>query len=269
MHRPLILHTNDVVKKVGPNCSGTDNFWKSGEAKWSLAAARTNWRNLELWKRHYLFQSVFSGPSQIQRYCSVCWNTETADRPQSFVWDDFPTVEYWQCQCQGRCLQIWKRSEGRISNEMQTLSAPDTWADPTWPQPLQAVQRWPQLASLLEEQSSHASLQLFQTACQAFSVSLARESPVLLRIERLWSAIFFLFGGCSHLSPGTRCCSRRSCWCSSHTWQGCLTQSTESALCLEPVLCFYRFKEEEDSCLPPSGNNDCFVLGKVKIKTDF
>ena len=42
------IHTNVVVKKVGPNCSGTDNFWKSGEAKWSLAAARTNWRNLEL-----------------------------------------------------------------------------------------------------------------------------------------------------------------------------------------------------------------------------
>ena len=182
MHRPLILHTNDVVKKVGPNCSGTDNFWKSGEAKWSLAAARTNWRNLELWKRHHLFQSVFSGPLQIQRYCSVCWNTETGDRPQSFVWDDFPTVEYWQCQCQGKCLQIWKRSEGRISNELQTLSAPDTWGDPTWPQPLLAVQRLPQLASLLEEQSSHASLQLCRTACLTFSLRLARESPVLLRI---------------------------------------------------------------------------------------
>ena len=47
-HLPLNIHTNVVVKKVGPNCSGTDNFWKSGEAKWSLAAARTNWRNLEL-----------------------------------------------------------------------------------------------------------------------------------------------------------------------------------------------------------------------------
>ena len=191
MHRPLIIHTNDVVKKVGPNCSGTDNFWKSGKAKWSLAAARTNWRNLELWKRHHLFQSVFSGPLQIQRYCSVCWNTETADRPQSFVWDDFPTVEYWQCQCQGKCLQIWKRSEGRISNEMQTLSAPDTWADPTWPQPLQAVQRWPSLASFLEEQSSHASLRLCRTACQAYSLRLARESPVLLELKDCDHQSFF------------------------------------------------------------------------------
>ena len=38
-----------VVKNVGPNCSGTDNLWKSGEAKWSLAASRTNSRKLEPW----------------------------------------------------------------------------------------------------------------------------------------------------------------------------------------------------------------------------
>ena len=104
---------------------------------------------------------------------------------------------------------------------------------------------------------------VFFTSCQ-------RITCIYLRIEILWLPIFFLlFGGCSHLSPGIRCCARQSCWCSSHTWQGCPTQSTESALCLEPVFCFYRFKEEEDSCLPPSGNNDCFVVGKVKMKTDF
>ena len=46
------LLTKMVVKKVGPNFCGTDSFSKRAEAKWNLAAWRTNLRKREPWRRH-------------------------------------------------------------------------------------------------------------------------------------------------------------------------------------------------------------------------
>ena len=87
----LLLLTNIVVKKGGPNFHGSFSFSNWADAKWALAASRTNLRKLDPWTTSF----TWSGNS----------NPWTCGNPQMEFWIMCQEIE----NATKLCLRWWLR----------------------------------------------------------------------------------------------------------------------------------------------------------------
>ena len=104
----LLLLTNIVVKKGGPNFHGSFSFSNWADAKWALAASRTNLRKLDPWTTSFTYQAIpILEPVETPKWSfGSCAKKSRMQR--NFASDGGWEGQRLLCRCQGRYLHIWK-----------------------------------------------------------------------------------------------------------------------------------------------------------------